>query len=65
MEAFADFADACFAFPEVRVFLVFPEFFFDFDEALAMFLLDYVAIMGLLVCGGYYLAAILRKSKTK
>ncbi len=29
--------------------------FFDFEESLTLFLLDYVAIMGLFVCIGYYL----------
>ena len=29
--------------------------FFDFEELFALFLLDYVAIMGLFVCVGYYL----------
>ena len=33
------------------MFLRYHFVFFDFDEALAMFLLDYVAIMGLFVCG--------------
>ena len=36
--------------------------FFD-DEPLALFLLDYVAIMGLFVLAGYYLAVAMRKSK--
>ena len=36
--------------------------FFD-DEPLPLFLLDYVAIMGLFVLAGYYLAKALRKSK--
>ncbi len=39
--------------------------FFDFEESLALFLLDYVAIMGLFVCAGYFIATILRKNKTK
>ena len=39
--------------------------FFDFEELFALFLLDYVAIMRLFVCVGYYLATILRKNKTK
>ena len=34
--------------------------FFDFEEPLALFLLDYVAIMGLFVCAGYYLAKGIR-----
>ena len=35
--------------------------FFDFDEPLILFLLDYIAVMGLFVCIGHYLAAWLRK----
>ena len=35
--------------------------FIDFEESLARFLLDYIAIMGLFVCVGYYSTAILRK----
>ena len=38
--------------------------FFD-DEPLALFLLDYVAIMGLFVWAGYYLAKAMRKSKAR
>ena len=30
--------------------------FFDFEEPLALFLLDYAAIMGLFVCAGYYIS---------
>ena len=36
--------------------------FIDFEESLARFLLDYIAIMGLFVCGGYYSTVILRKN---
>lgn len=39
--------------------------FFDFDEPLALFLLDYVAILELFVCVGYYLTGILRKNIAK
>ena len=35
--------------------------FFDFEEPLALFLLDYVAVMGLFVCIGHYAAKGLRK----
>lgn len=35
--------------------------FFDFEEPLALFLLDYVAVMGLFVCVGHYAAKGLRK----
>ena len=38
-------------------------FVFFGDEPLSMFLLDYVAIMGLFVWAGYYLAMAMRKSK--
>ncbi len=40
--------------------------FFDFDESLILFLMDYVAIMGLFVCIGYYFATMLvQKGKRK
>ena len=38
-----------------------PFVFFDFGEALVFFFLDYLAIMGLFVCIGYYLSKILQK----
>ena len=38
-------------------------FVFFGDEPLALFLLDYAAIMGLFVWAGYYLAKVMRKSK--
>ena len=37
--------------------------FFDFDEPLICFLLDYSAVMGLFVCIGHYLAMAARKIK--
>ena len=37
--------------------------FFDFDEPLIFFLLDYSAVMGLFVCIGHYLAMAARKIK--
>ena len=39
--------------------------FFDFEESVVLFLLDYVAVMGLFVCVGYYLNVILQKRKAK
>ncbi len=39
--------------------------FFDFEEPLALFLPDYVAIMGLFVCIGYYLAKGIRSMKPR
>ena len=39
--------------------------FFDFEEPLAQFLLDYVAIMGLFVCIGYYLTKWISSRGTK
>ncbi len=39
--------------------------FVNYEESLPLFLADYVAIMGLFVCIGYYLAAILRKNMRK
>ncbi len=52
-----DFGDYLF----LRVHFV----FFDFDEPLALFLVDYVAILGLFVCAGYYLAKWIRSAKPK
>jgi hypothetical protein len=34
--------------------------FFDYDEPLALFYLDYLAIMGLLTAAGYYLSKLLK-----
>lgn len=39
--------------------------FFDFEEPLIFFLLDYVAVMGLFVCIGHYLAEILKRYSQK
>ncbi len=39
--------------------------FFDFDEPLALFLLDYVAIMALFACVGFYLTKWIRSVKSK
>ena len=39
--------------------------FFDFEEPLLLFMLDYLAVMGLLVAAGYYLAKGLRQSGLK
>ena len=38
------------------MFLRYHFVFFDFEEPLALFLLDYVAIMGLFVGVGYYIS---------
>lgn len=39
--------------------------FFDFEESLARFFLDYLAIMGLFVWTGHYLGVLLRKLSRK
>ena len=39
--------------------------FFDFEEPLVLFLLDYVAIMGLFVCAGYIISVLLIGKKIK
>lgn len=39
--------------------------FFDFEEPLIFFLLDYVALMGLFVFIGHYLAEILKHCRRK
>ena len=36
--------------------------FFDFDEPLILFLLDYIAVMGLFIFAGHYLSAILKRT---
>ena len=38
--------------------------FFDFEEPLALFLLDYAAIMGLFVCVGYYISVLLMRNRS-
>ncbi len=39
--------------------------FFDFDEPLILFFLDYIAVMGLFVCIGHYLAVRLRRGDSE
>jgi len=39
--------------------------FFDFNEPLACFFLDYIAIMGMFGCVGHYISATLRKMPAK
>ena len=36
--------------------------FFDLDEPLALYLSDYLAVMGTFVCAGHYTALLLRKA---
>lgn len=38
--------------------------FFDFEEPLILFLLDYMAIAGLFICAGYYLRQLVRRKKS-
>lgn len=40
-----------------------PFVFFDFEEPLIFFFLDYLAVMGLFVCIGHYLSLFLKKLK--
>ena len=48
------------------MFLRYHFVFFDFEKPLVLFLLDYIAVMGLFVCAGYYFAVLLtQKSKRK
>lgn len=35
--------------------------FFDFEEPLILFMLDYIAVMGLFVAVGHYMSEILKK----
>ena len=37
--------------------------FFDFEQPLALFFLDYLAIMGLFVCCGYYGGKFLKRGR--
>lgn len=39
--------------------------FFNFEEPLIRFFLDYIAVMGLFVCIGHYLAALLKRRSRK
>ena len=39
--------------------------FFDLDEPLILYLLDYLAVMGAFVCTGYYLAKILKLKRSE
>lgn len=39
--------------------------FFDFSESLVLYWLDYLAVMGLFVCVGHYLACALRRRKNR
>ncbi|MDE7193007.1 MAG: hypothetical protein K2O14_03450, partial [Oscillospiraceae bacterium] len=39
--------------------------FFDFEEPLIFFILDYMAIMGLFVFVGHYISVILRRAGKK
>ncbi len=39
--------------------------FFDFEEPLVLFLLDYAAILGLFVCVGYYISVLFIRKKNR
>lgn len=39
--------------------------FFDLDEPLILYLLDYIAVMGAFVCAGHYLAGILKYKRSE
>ena len=39
--------------------------FFDFDEPLVLFMLDYIAVMGLFVFLGHYLSILVRQLSKK
>lgn len=47
------------------LFLKIQFVFFDFEEPLIFFILDYMEIMGLFICIGRYLAAGLKKIRKK
>ena len=38
--------------------------FFDFEEPLLLFLLDYIAVAGLFICAGHYLRQLVRRKKS-
>jgi hypothetical protein len=39
--------------------------FFDFEELLVFFFIDYIAVMGSFAFAGHYISIALRKSKQK
>lgn len=39
--------------------------FFDFEEPLIFFLMDYAAVMGLFVCIGHYITKLLKRYNQK
>ena len=39
--------------------------FFDFEEPLILFLLDYIAVMGLFIAAGHYLSKVLKKLRKR
>lgn len=47
------------------MFLLNQFVFFDFTEPLAFFFMDYIAIMGMLICAGHYLSGALKKTPAK
>lgn len=47
------------------MFLKIQFVFFDFDESLVLFLLDYIAVMGLFVFAGHYVSLELKRSGSK
>ena len=61
--AFAGFGIFAFLRREVGAYLLgqIQFAFFDFEEPLALFFLDYLAIMGLFVWVGHYLGMLLRR----
>ena len=58
-------AYGCYAFIKRQIgsymFLKIHFVFFDYTEPLVFFMLDYIAVMGLFVAGGYYFSMFLRK----
>jgi hypothetical protein len=47
------------------MFLMSEFVFFDYEEPLMFFFADYIAVMGLFICAGYYLSGAIRKIQTK
>ena len=65
--SFAVYGVIAFVHRDVGLYLLLKSHFvfFDYSEPLALFLLDYLALMGLFVAIGYFMNILLRKANTK
>jgi hypothetical protein len=48
-----------------RMFLRIDYAFFDYEEPAVFFFLDYIAVMGLFACAGYYVVKLARKKRSR